>query len=313
VVLTVLAVLAAVVALGGLLAHASPTPFQWSISVTSFAWYAMWAAPVAVVFAILARRWATVAVAAVLTALLLVVQLPGRIAESAPTHGRPITVMQANLRLGNADPAALVRLVRTHHVELLATEELTFTEEDRLVAAGLAKLMPYRFTRPLPGGGGGLGMWSRYPLSQPVDVPGFWLGVLTARVTLPGGQHLTFVTVHLSPPYPYPAGRWRDELGRLAGVLRRLPDDGPVLAPGDYNATVDHAQFRDLLAHGYADSAAQAGAGYPASYPNDRWFGPVIAIDHLLTRRAVATALDTLGVPGSDHRALLVHLRLEGS
>lgn len=81
-----------------------------------------------------------------------------------------------------------------------------------------------------------------------------------------------------------------------------------MLAAGDFNATTDHVQFRDLLEHGYGDPAAQAGAGYPARYPTDRWFGPLIAIDHVLTRRAVATSVSTVALPGSDHRGLLVQV-----
>jgi endonuclease/exonuclease/phosphatase (EEP) superfamily protein YafD len=83
-----------------------------------------------------------------------------------------------------------------------------------------------------------------------------------------------------------------------------------VIAAGDFNATTDHAQFRRLLAHGYADAAQQSGAGYLPTYPNDRWYGPLIGIDHVLLRGGVGAAdVRTLGVRGSDHRALLARLR----
>ena len=65
------------------------------------------------------------------------------------------------------------------------------------------------------------------------------------------------------------------------------------------------AQFRRLLTHGYADAARQAGAGYLASYPTDRWYGPVIGIDHVLVRSAAATSVRTVDLPGSDHRGVL--------
>jgi endonuclease/exonuclease/phosphatase (EEP) superfamily protein YafD len=81
-----------------------------------------------------------------------------------------------------------------------------------------------------------------------------------------------------------------------------------VVVAGDFNATVDHAQFRDLLDHGYSDAAEQSGAGYLPTYPNDRWYGPLIGIDHVLVRGMRAGSVDTYGLPGSDHRALLARL-----
>jgi endonuclease/exonuclease/phosphatase (EEP) superfamily protein YafD len=153
-------------------------------------------------------------------------------------------------------------------------------------------------------------MWSRYPLSDQHNLPGYQLGVLTATVATPGPD-ATFVAVHLLPPYPYASDEWRTELGHLHAALGRLPDRGPVLVAGDFNATTDHAQFRALLDHGYVDAADQTGAGYLPTYPNDRWYGPIIGIDHVLTRGSVVPDdVQTLGLSGSDHRALLVHAYL---
>jgi endonuclease/exonuclease/phosphatase (EEP) superfamily protein YafD len=113
----------------------------------------------------------------------------------------------------------------------------------------------------------------------------------------------------LVPPYPYESFVWRTEIARLHTLLDRLSSDGPVAVAGDFNATTDHAQFRALLDPGYRDAADEAGAGYLPTYPNDRWYGPVIGIDHVLIRGGLsATSAATLDLPGSDHRALLVGL-----
>jgi len=298
------AVAATAVGIVGLLLHWIGPPWQYVIVLAALAHYLMWAAPAGLLIAVALRRWWTSGAAALATVAVIAVQLPPNIADGGG-HGRPFTVLQANLAVGRADPAALVRLVRKNNVDLLATEELTTPEQQRLIAAGLATALPYRYTRPLPDGGGGLGLWSRYPLRTPRDVPGFWLGVLEAQVELPGGA-ATFVAVHLTPPYPYADDRWRREIARLPGVLPRA---GAVIAAGDFNATTDHAQFRDLLAHGYDDAAEQAGAGYLPTYPNDRWYGPVIGIDHVLVSGGVTAArADTAELAGSDHRALVVRV-----
>jgi endonuclease/exonuclease/phosphatase (EEP) superfamily protein YafD len=214
-------------------------------------------------------------------------------------------VLQANLGVGSARPADVVARVRADHVDVLATEELTVAEQRRLVRAGLARLLPYRFTRPLPTGGGGIGVWSRYPLVGARDRGGFWLGVITARVRLPVAT-VSLVAVHLTPPYPYPSTRWRHEIARLRTLL---PRSGAAVVAGDFNATVDHTRYRALLRRGYRDAAVEAGAGYLPTYPTDRWYGPVIGIDHVLVRgRVRARDVLTLDQPGSDHRALLARL-----
>jgi endonuclease/exonuclease/phosphatase (EEP) superfamily protein YafD len=82
------------------------------------------------------------------------------------------------------------------------------------------------------------------------------------------------------------------------------------VAAGDLNATPDIVQFRDLLVDGYADAAQQAGAGMTLTYPADRWYPPLIAIDHVLTRDAVATTADTIHISDTDHRALLVTVQV---
>ncbi len=303
--LTVVTLLLVVVVWGALLLRAGEWTAQWLLVGVALVHYVLWLAPVAVLLAVLNRRLVTAGVAALATVLVLVVQVPPTVSRDAAASRDGITVLQANLKIGAADPVALVRRVRDEDVDLLATEELTTAAASGLVAAGLPKLLPYRYLRPLRDGGSGSGIWSRWPLSGTQDVPGFYLSTVRARVASPRGP-LTFMAVHLTPPWPFPAWRWVDEMGRLRALLREQPRDAPVIAAGDYNATVDHAQFRALLAGGYTDAADDAGAGYLRSYPADRWYGPVIAIDHVLLCGVTGVSADTLDLPGSDHRALLV-------
>ncbi len=83
-----------------------------------------------------------------------------------------------------------------------------------------------------------------------------------------------------------------------------------ALIGGDFNATLDTVQFRRILAQGFSDAADQAGAGFTPTWPADRWFPPLITIDHVLTRDAVARSVDSVEIPGSDHRALVAVVRI---
>ena len=64
-------------------------------------------------------------------------------------------------------------------------------------------------------------------------------------------------------------------------------------------------QFRDLLTNGYRDAVEQTGAGFAPTFPSHPWYPPLVTIDHVLTRHAVASSIRTIDVLGSDHRSLL--------
>ncbi|MCW2494873.1 MAG: hypothetical protein JWQ77_797 [Jatrophihabitans sp.] len=306
IVATLLGLAALAVALLGLLAHELSTEWQPLVIAAALAHTLMFGAPIAVVLLALARR-PTAALAVVALVLVAVIEVPQHISDTRTASGPRLTALQANLRLGSADPAALVANVRAHDVDVLTTEEITGAERDRLVTAGLAAQLPYDFDGTAAGAGGVM-IWSRYPLSEKVVHHGFQLGVLSATVTI-GAQRFTIVVAHMASPYPYPADGWAGELAKLRKIMAGLATRDVVVG-GDFNATVDNAQLRSLLTGGYRDAAESSGAGYLATYPADTWYPPLIGIDHLLLRHVDASAVSTVALPGSDHRGLLVHLRI---
>jgi endonuclease/exonuclease/phosphatase (EEP) superfamily protein YafD len=295
----------------GLIVHQLAVGWQPWIILAAFARYLMVLAVPGGILLALRRRRAGAIGGVVVVVLAVVSQLPLYVSSAHKASGSGLTLMQANLRVGSADPRSLVRTADARDVGLLATEELTISERGRLIAAGLTTRFPYRLDAALPTGGGGLAIWSRYPLTDTHNYAGYELGVLSAQIDRPDAAPATVVVVHLLPPYPHPSKQWQGEIARLRGLLARARAAGPVIVAGDFNATTDNAQFRSLLSHGYSDGAEQVGAGYLSTYPTDRWFPPVIAIDHVLTAgRAAVTSLSTVALPGSDHRGLLAHVVL---
>ena len=302
--LTAGAVPFALVAGVGLAAHFTTAHGPRGLKVVAAAPYLMLASIVAVGLLLLARRWIGALLAVALVAVCASTQIRLYVAADPPKDARDVVVMTANLYLGSADPATVVRDVRRHDVDVLMLDELTTQLQDRLIAAGLAELLPHR--ESLPGdGGSGMGLWSRYPLADARTVPGFAMALITARIAVPGiAAAPTFVALHMPGPAE-DSTRWRADMARLPGALDRLPADAAVVVGGDFNATPDTAQFRRLLRNGYRDAAEQAGAGMTRTWPANRSVPPLIAIDHVLTRGAVARSADTLGLNGSDHRAVL--------
>jgi endonuclease/exonuclease/phosphatase (EEP) superfamily protein YafD len=218
----------------------------------------------------------------------------------------PLRVLTSNMRFGFADADQLVREVRDSDVDVLALQELTPEAVERLTASGIRDLLPYELLRP-EWGVGGAGLYSRFPL-EGVAVPvefGHAPVVATTTVVRDGARiPMTIASVHPRAPWPHSTPEWSDELLRMATWADGIA--GAVVLAGDFNATNDHDQMRRFYDHGYIDGAARAGGGYLATYPSDRGYPPLIAIDHVLTRGGpVTTKIKSLTISGTDHRAVL--------
>jgi endonuclease/exonuclease/phosphatase family metal-dependent hydrolase len=97
--------------------------------------------------------------------------------------------------------------------------------------------------------------------------------------------------------------RWRKELGDLPA-----PASKPRILAGDFNATLDHVAFRDVLSRGYNDAAVQVGNGLASTWGLP---GAWCALDHVLVDRESAVLGHSVHiVPGSDHRAVYAEVQL---
>jgi endonuclease/exonuclease/phosphatase (EEP) superfamily protein YafD len=292
-----------------MLVRAAGSGLQPLVVLTSFAPYGLLPAALGLLaFAALRSRAGTLAGVVVL-GLSLSQQAPLYIADHAPTGTAPFTVLTGNLRMGDADERHIVDLARRRGVDAVALQELTPAATDRLVTAGLSDTFPYSVLEAAAGADG-VGIWSRHPIISRSSYSGFTFRAASATIALDPASPASAVTVfstHVVAPWPGPTALWTRELRRLAAILDAVP--GATVTAGDFNATNDHAQFRRLLRRtGYADSAAQAGAGVVRTYPADTLLPPLIGIDHVLTRGIVATGLDVVTLKGSDHRGLVVEL-----
>jgi endonuclease/exonuclease/phosphatase (EEP) superfamily protein YafD len=228
--------------------------------------------------------------------------------------GRPrrdrAAVLTANLLAGRALAGAVAGLARRKHTDALSVQELSDDAEAGLQQAGLGDLLPYRATQLVPYGTRG-SIYPRYPLrGGPPAVPSS-AARCTARLDLPSGQFVHLACIHAAPPRPPRSpgatARWRSQLSALPA-----PGDSPLMVAGDFNATLDHGEFRRLLRPGYADAASQADNGLSPTWgPQPGRRPALLATDHVLTdRRCAVLSTSAHLLPGSDHRALYAELRL---
>jgi endonuclease/exonuclease/phosphatase (EEP) superfamily protein YafD len=271
----------------------------------AFSPYLMLGGPVSVILLALARRWILAIAAVGFTVASLSVQLPlYRGSDAVPTAAVGLRVISANLREGQADPGYLVRSAR-EQADIIAFQELTPDEVDRLSAAGLDATFPYRWL-DARAGASGVGVWSRLPMHTAKRIGGYTFGLVSARIRVAGiSIDPTVLVAHVAGPWPIDG--WRRDLDQLPVTLLEVAKQtggGSVIVAGDLNSTTDMRPFRNLLRNGYRDAAMQSGAGIKPTFRADWTLPPFIVIDHILTRSCTATSLRTIKIPGSDHRGL---------
>lgn len=226
-------------------------------------------------------------------------------------QGPRLRVVSANMRHGRADPDAVVALAAEQDADVLALMEVTPEAVSGLLAAGVADLLPAGHVVPAgesqpPGAGGAL--WTRLEVRARTVTPGRF-GQPAALLTVPGGPDVELTAVHTDPPTSSPA-----QVASWVEDLRLLPDPDPevlrVLA-GDFNATPDHAAFRQLLRRGWVDAGEATGQARRATWWPMRAPHPRLTLDHVLVDPRIAVdRLQVVHVPGTDHRALVADLRL---
>lgn len=266
----------------------------------------------ALILSALRRKKLLSVVGVVLLTLSVAIQVPwpelGRTSDTgAPSTG--LRVLSSNIQKGEVDTAAFVSLA-VDSADIITMSELTAEAAARFREGGLRKTFPYSILIPLPGAGG-MGLWSRYPLRE-LPASKYGSNFIAARVRVPGVRDDPLVaSVHLMSPLAGGANTFAQWQHRITAAKSEFADyaetAGPaaVIIAGDFNATPDMHQFRDLLDVGYRDAVLQTGAGFSPTYSPHPAVPPLITIDHVLTRNSIAESIHTVDIPGSDHRALL--------
>jgi endonuclease/exonuclease/phosphatase (EEP) superfamily protein YafD len=280
-----------------------------AVALMTYTLYVLMVAVVATVVALGLRQWPAAAVAVFAMVSLAAVIAPRAIGGPDSTQGRPVRVMSANVFRGGGDAETLVQLARDHQADFLCVEELTPEFAARLDEAGIASLFSHR-VRSVREGVSGSGIYSRYPLQRlPLQ------GITSSRAssTVAPGLQIDLAAIHNLPLPASAAGTdgW-------ASSLRRMPvptSTGPVeVLAGDFNATLDQSDFRDLLDRGYYDAAERMGDGLTPTWPaiDPGWRYMPVTIDHVLYDRDRVGIHDfqVLTLPGSDHRTVYAELIL---
>ena len=233
-------------------------------------------------------------------------QRPGAQSSGA---GRPLTVLYANLWDRNPEPDALAAMLWALDADILITSETTRAVVEG--AGGLRAAYPYRLVSPGAGEALRTAIWSKYPLSDGA----LYLNNTVAPTgaiaiaDLGGGTTLGLIGAHFSRPFERLHRTQVEALGPMAEKLGH-----PLIVAGDFNAS----PWSWVVARAAEVTGTDVLGGYRVTWKG-RYrtpLGPLPApwghqIDQMLLSGGIGVeTVETVDLPGSDHRGLLVRLRI---
>lgn len=238
------------------------------------------------------------------------------VATAASADDNAARIMTLNTLAGRASAEEIVQIVREQHVEILCLQELSDDFAAELSAAGIDELLPYHVISLGASGvnnGGRNGIWTLAPMSNISQnlLPIQTSSMPAATITI-GGRALRVVGVHPNSPVRGAQDLWEEGLSTIGSLSDY---DHAYIIMGDFNSTWDHARFRELLGTSFVDASEQAGEGFHMTYPSNSVISPLVEIDHIVYARDAGLAvsdLETVSVSGTDHRALLATLEVQG-
>ncbi|NLA35269.1 MAG: endonuclease/exonuclease/phosphatase family protein [Actinobacteria bacterium] len=266
----------------------------WAILAGAL-WGRHWLAALVALFVVVSHLWFCIPAATADAE-------PGWVAD-APTF----TMFSANVLYQNPDFDAVAAAVLEHDAEVVVINEMTDPAYDAMLAAGVFD----RYDTEVYWRNDTFGemLLARVPVKDTgIDNIG-GMGVPWAVLNLDGTEAKVYAIHVHAPKKQADRHLWRRNLDAVGRTVEARGDTPSIFA-GDFNSTLWHGPFRDLLARGLTDGHDQRGRGLSRTWRSPvvplRWLGPIMGLDHVLvTDGAFVTEIANVRTPGSDHRGLL--------
>jgi len=252
------------------------------------------------------RDWPAAGLAVVTAALAVAALGPARAPALVPGEGRSVTLLFANVKATNREPEALAAALIAARADILAT-----AETPRAVAEALNATYPYSLVSEIPPETARTALWSRFPirdgalyLDNTVAPTG-----ASAVIDLGEGATLGLIAGHFSRPSEAELAVQIEALGPMAAALPR-----PLAVIGDFNA----APWSHAVRRAAEVTGTRILGGYRITWRG--WYRTPVGwilepwghqIDQALVSEGLGVAsVETLPLPGSDHRGLMLELRV---
>lgn len=286
------------------------------VNLTTF-WWSLPAVPLAVL-ALVARRPFIVLALAVPAALWLgsygALFVPS-LSDPGP-HDLRVATFNTWVRTPGIDH--VVALADGTDADVLLLQEIFPSRQDAVVAE-LSPRYPHHaghVTRTV----GGVLVMSRHPIVDVIPVPEAGTHTRATEVVVldVGGRRVQVVPVHLLSPCPTCGASLTARLdhegetrqAEMAAILRALRPGLPTIIGGDFNSNDRSRPYRRLMGAGFDDPHRAVGSGPGFTWPNDGSLGALLRIDWIITRGLVPVDAWVGDGGPSDHRPVVVDLRL---
>ena len=238
--------------------------------------------------------------------------------DTAPS----LTVLHYNVHTSNPRKADVAAMIRNSGADVVLLQEINQGWVDALDD----QLPGYRLAAAEPRTDNfGIGMWLRedkaievvYLDTSPMALDKTDVPAIDALLRF-DASHIQLISLHTLPPVSRLYSETRNEQLLFATEMATLADD-PFLLIGDLNATPWSAQYRKMVRDGGLTDSLRGNGFDGLSAPGASWPAGMLSlgmipIDHALTRNGAVVTQRTLGdATGSDHRPLLIEVKLGGA
>jgi len=231
---------------------------------------------------------------------------PPRQIQDLPSN--TLKIMLANVEGSNKNYPALIQTVKSVNPDLVVLQEIT--ERWWANIREFTSDYPYFKAVPRPGGSG-LAIFSRYPieLAEVLFFDDSTHPALFCKINLEGTL-LTVLAIH--PPTPMKPIKFayrNGQLAQAASIMKSAAE--PKLLIGDFNTTMWSPYFEALVNDSGLRDARLGKGIYPSWHARLPPFIR-IPIDHcLVSEKIEVNSIETGNNSGSDHRPLILNLRIE--
>ena len=252
------------------------------------------------------RGWRIAAVLVVALALTGgALTVPRQLSDAHPPAAgtRELTIMVANVLGGGANAGEVAELIRQRRPDLVSLPEAQVDVREE-IRAQLHDLQYKGFTQQPSKA---VESATSVLVSANLGAVRFAteLGTAFGHVIVTGGNlgDVRLIAYHGFPPLPDSMPTWKQDLL----VLRHwCTQDPPTVVAGDFNATLDHADFRHALGTNCRSVGPSVGSGLQGTWPSDQPAVVRTQIDHVVVTRSIQPGrFATYEIAGTDHRAVV--------
>ncbi|TCC17434.1 endonuclease/exonuclease/phosphatase family protein [Kribbella speibonae] len=224
-------------------------------------------------------------------------------ARPAPAGARVLTIMVANVLGGGARAADVAQVIRDRKPDLVSLPEAQVDVREEI----RAQLQDQQYKGFTAQPSRAVESATSVLVSASLGNVAFAseAGTSFGNIVVTGGNlgAIQLVAYHGFPPLPDSVTTWKTDLQTVRRWCTQAP---PTVVAGDFNATLDHADFRHALG-GYCRSIGPTvGGGLHGTWPSDQPAVLRTQIDHVVVSRPFEPGqFTTYPIEGTDHRAVV--------